>query len=63
MLSDSVSEFVCFFGDGSAESFEGLFSVPRAAVRSAETFNDVDDFVEVVRCINDKFLLCVCGWR
>ena len=48
MLSDSVSEFVCFFCDGSAEGFEGLFAIPRAAVRSAESFDDVDDFVEVV---------------
>ena len=49
MLSDSVGEFIGFFGDWSAEGFECLFSVPRAAVWSAESFDDVDDFVEVMR--------------
>ena len=48
MFGDSVSEFVGFFGDGSAEGFEGLLSVPGAAVRSAETFDDVYDFVKIV---------------
>ena len=48
MFGDGISEFVCFFGDGSAEGFEGLFAIPGAAVRGAESFDDVDDFVEVV---------------
>ena len=34
--------------DGSAESFESLFAVPRAAVGGAEAFDDVYDFVKVV---------------
>ena len=48
MFGDGISEFVGFFGDGSAEGFEGLFAIPRAAVRGAEAFDDVYDFVKVV---------------
>ena len=48
MLSDSVGEFVGFFGDGGTEGVEGLFSVPRAAVWCAEAVNDVYDFVKVM---------------
>ena len=41
-------EFVGFFGDWSAEGFEGLLSVPRAAIWCAESLDYVHDFVKVM---------------